>query len=133
MIVIDPSTGAIKALCTKPSFNLNDIPRDDLDALNKLSRNGLVSDIYEPGSTFKVLTAAANIEEYLNGNPAAFSPNHIYNSSRYRYVDGQKVKCWSDHKNGKHSALTLQGGLNNSCNPIFVDIANITYLCARSY
>lgn len=123
MIVIDPSNGAVRALCNKPSFNLNEIPRDDLDALNKLSRNNLVSDIYEPGSTFKVLTAAANIEEYLNGNPKAYSPNHVYSSSRYRYIDGQKVKCWSDHKNGKHAGLTLQGGLNNSCNPIFVDIA----------
>lgn len=123
MIVIDPSNGAVRALCNKPSFNLNEIPRDDLDTLNKLSRNNLVSDIYEPGSTFKVLTAAANIEEYLNGNPKAYSPNHVYSSSRYRYIDGQKVKCWSDHKNGKHAGLTLQGGLNNSCNPIFVDIA----------
>lgn len=123
MIVIDPNTGAIKAICNKPSFDLNEIPRDDLTALNKLVRNGLVSDIYEPGSTFKILTAAANVEEYLSGNSNAFSPEHVYSSSRYRYVDGQKVKCWSDHKNGKHSALTLQGGLNNSCNPIFVDIA----------
>ncbi len=123
MIVIDPNTGAIRALCCKPSYNLNEPPRDDLSSLNALSRNGLVCDIYEPGSTFKVLTAAANVEEYLQGNKSAFSPNHIYNSSRYRYIDGQKVKCWSDHKNGKHASLTLQGGLNNSCNPIFVDIA----------
>ncbi len=123
IIVIDPSTGAIRGLSCKPSFNLNEIPRDDIDALNKLGRNGLVCDIYEPGSTFKVLTAAANIEEYLNGNPNAFSIGHVYNSSRYRYVDGQRVKCWNEHKNGKHSALTLQGALNNSCNPIFVDIA----------
>ena len=123
IIVIDPSCGAIRGLSIKPSFNLNEIPRDDLNKLNALSRNGVVCDIYEPGSTFKVLTAAANIEEYLNGNVKAFSPDHVYNSSRYRYIDGQKVKCWSDHKNGKHSALTLQGGLNNSCNPIFVDIA----------
>ena len=123
MIVLDPNTGAIRALCIKPSFNLNEIPRDDLSALNALGRNGIICDIYEPGSTFKVLTAAANIEEYLQGNRSAFSPNHIYNSSRYRYVDGQKVKCWSTHTNGKHSCLTLQGGLNNSCNPIFVDIA----------
>lgn len=123
MLVLDPNTGAIRALCTKPSFDLNDIPREDLQALNSLGRNGLVCDIYEPGSTFKVLTAAANIEEYIKGNKNAFSTGHIYNSSRYRYIDGQKVKCWSDHKNGKHSSLTLQGGLNNSCNPIFVDIA----------
>lgn len=123
IIVIDPSSGAIRGLCGKPSFNLNEVPRDDLESLNTLGRNGLVCDIYEPGSTFKILTAAANIEEYLSGNPKAFPINHVYSSSRYRYVDGQSVKCWSDHKNGKHSALTLQGGLNNSCNPIFVDIA----------
>ncbi len=123
MLVIDPNTGGIKGLSIKPAYDLNFPPRDDLTALNALSRNGLICDVYEPGSTFKVLTAAANIEEYLNGNNKAFSVNHVYNSSRYRYIDGQKVKCWSDHKNGKHSALTLQGALNNSCNPIFVDIA----------
>ncbi len=123
IIVLDPMSGAIKGMCSKPSFNLNEVPRDDLSSLNSLSRNGLVCDIYEPGSTFKILTAAANVEEYLQKNPDAYSINHVYSSSRYRYIDGQKVKCWSDHKNGKHSALTLQGGLNNSCNPIFVDIA----------
>lgn len=123
MIVLDPSCGAIRAICTKPSYDLNDIPREDLSALNKLSRNGIVCDIYEPGSTFKILTAAANIEEHLKGNSNAFSTKHRFNSSRYRYIDGQKVKCWSNHDNGKHSALTLQGALNNSCNPIFVDIA----------
>ena len=123
IIVMDPSCGAIRGLCVMPSFNLNEVPRDDLAQLNKLSRNGIICDLYEPGSTFKVLTAAANIEEYLSGNQKAFSIEHVYNSSRYRYIDGQKVKCWNDHKNGKHSCLTLQGGLNNSCNPIFVDIA----------
>ncbi len=124
MLLIDPSCGEILAMCTKPSYDLNKPPRDDLSLLNSLSRNRLVSDVYEPGSTFKVLTAAANIEEYYKGNRNAFSIDHIYNSSRYRYVDGQKVKCWSNHSNGKHSNLTLSGALNNSCNPIFVDIAN---------
>ncbi len=123
MLVLDPNSGQIKALCVKPSFNLNEVPRDDLDKLNTLNRNGLICDIYEPGSTFKVLTAAANIEEYLSGNNKAYSLDHIYNSSRYRYIDGQKVKCWSNHEKGKHARLDLQGALNNSCNPIFVDIA----------
>ena len=123
MLVIDPNNGAIRAMCIKPSFNLNEVPRDDLALLNALNRNGLVCDVYEPGSTFKVLTAAANIEEYLNGNNRAFSLEHKYNSSRYRYVDGQKVKCWNNHEKGKHASLDLQGALNNSCNPIFVDIA----------
>lgn len=123
MIVLDPQSGEILAMCSKPSLNLNDIPRNDTALLNSLNRVGLICDIYEPGSTFKILTAAANIEEYLQGNKNAYSENHVFSSSRYRYIDGQKIKCWSDHKNGKHSALTLQGGLNNSCNPIFVDIA----------
>lgn len=123
MIVIDPSNGAVRGLSIYPSFDLNNPPRDDLELLNSLSRNNLVSDIYEPGSTFKVLTAAANIEEYLSGNKNAFSIEHVYNSSRYRYIDGQKVKCWNNHEKGKHANLDLQGALNNSCNPIFVDIA----------
>lgn len=123
MIVIDPTSGAIRALAIKPSFDLNEIPRDDTSQLYKNSRNSLFSDVYEPGSTFKILTAAADIEEYLSGNPKAYSAEHIFNSSRYRYIDGQKVKCWSNHANGKHANLNLQGALNNSCNPIFVDIA----------
>lgn len=122
-IVMNPQTGEILAMANKPSFDLNEIPRDDLEALHALSRNGLISDVYEPGSTFKVLTAAANIEEYLQGNRNAFSLEHIFSSSRYRYVDGQRVKCWSDHANGKHSNETLADALNNSCNPVFVDIA----------
>lgn len=123
MLVIDPNTGAIKGLCIKPSYNLNQIPRDNLTLLNDLSRNNLVCDVYEPGSTFKILTTCANIQEYLNGNKSAYSTSHIFNSSRYRYIDGQKVKCWSTHQNGKHSGLNIQGALNNSCNPIFVDMA----------
>ena len=123
MIVINPKTGEIKALASKPSYDLNNVPRDDLSLTFSLGRNGIISDCYEPGSTFKVLTAAANVEEYLSGNNKAFSNDHIFNSSRYRYIDGQRVKCWSNHEHGKHASLNLQGALNNSCNPIFVDIA----------
>ena len=123
MLVIDPKSGAIRALAVKPSYDLNEIPRDDTAALYKASRNGMFCDVYEPGSTFKILTAAANIEEYLQGNGKAYSIDHVFGSSRYRYIDGQRVKCWSNHANGKHSNLNLQGALNNSCNPIFVDIA----------
>ena len=101
----------------------NDVPRDDLETLNALSRNSLVCDIYEPGSTFKIVTAAADIEEYLKGNPAAISTQYIFSSSRTRTVDGTTIRCWSDHANGKHSNQTLAEALNNSCNPCFVDIA----------
>ena len=121
-IVIDPNNGEILAMCVKPSFNLNEVPFDDINALNSLGRNFLISDSYEPGSTFKILTACACLEEYYKGNES-FSEEHIYSSSRYRYIDGSKIKCWSDHKNGKHSNQNLSLALNNSCNPVFVDIA----------
>lgn len=122
IIVIDPSNGQILAVSENPSYDLNDVPRNDAELLNKASRCSLIVDSYEPGSTFKVLTAAANIEEYLNGNPKAFSFNYVFNSSRYRIVDGKKIKCWSNHANGKHSNENLAMALNNSCNPCFVDI-----------
>ena len=122
-IVLNPQNFDILALVNYPSYDLNDVPRDDTETLNALSRNGLVSDIYEPGSTFKVVTAAANIEEYLQGNGKAFSNSYVFNGSRTRTVDGTKIKCWSDHANGKHSNQTLAAALNNSCNPCFTDIA----------
>ena len=122
-IVLDVDTFEILALANYPAYDLNDIPRDDIELLNKLSRNGLVCDIYEPGSTFKIITSAANIEEYLKGNKNAFSANYIFPSSRTRNVDGTTVKCWSNHANGKHCNQTLAEALNNSCNPCFTDIA----------
>lgn len=123
VILMNPQNGQILALSQYPSYDLNDLPRDDVDLLNKVGRCSLIVDSYEPGSTFKVLTAAANIEEYLRGNPNAFSTDYVFNSSRFRYVDGKKIKCWSSHENGKHSNENLAMALNNSCNPCFVDIA----------
>ena len=123
VLVIDPSNGQILALSEYPCYDLNDIPRDNVELLNKLSRCSLIVDSYEPGSTFKVLTAAANIEEYLKGNLNAFSLDYIFNSNRYRIVDGKKIKCWSTHAGGKHANENLSAALNNSCNPCFVDIA----------
>lgn len=122
-VVLDPQNFDILAMVNYPSYDLNDVPRDDKETLNALTRNSLVSDIYEPGSTFKVVTAAANIEEYLRGNRKAFSNSYVFNSSRTRTVDGTKIKCWSDHSNGKHTNQTLATALNNSCNPCFTDIA----------
>ena len=122
-IVINPQNGEILGMSMKPSLNLNEVPLGDLDTLNKLGRITLISDSYEPGSTFKVLTASANVNEYLKGNNKAYSEKHVFNSSRYRYIDGSKIKCWSTHENGKHANENLSMALNNSCNPIFVDIA----------
>lgn len=123
-IVMDVTTGEILAMASKPSVDLNNLPRDDLEKLTKYSKNTLLTDIYEPGSTFKVLTAAACLEEYKNGNPKAFSAQHVFsNSSGTRIIDGSKISCWTKHANGKHSNQTLSDALNNSCNPIFTDIA----------
>lgn len=122
-IVIDLNDFSVLAMVNLPSYDLNDIPRDDLTALNDLSRNRAVTDIYEPGSTFKIVTAAANIEEYLKGNPNAYSTSYVFPGSRTRTVDGTTIRCWSDHKNGKHTNQTLAEALNNSCNPCFTDIA----------
>ncbi len=122
-IVLDPNSFEVLVMVNYPGYDLNDVPRDDADTLNELTRNRLVSDIYEPGSTFKIVTAAMNIEEYLQGNTSAFSMSHVFNSSRTRSVDGTTIRCWSNHANGKHSNQTLAEALNNSCNPCFVDIA----------
>ena len=122
-IVLDVNTFEILALANYPSYNLNEVPRNDVETLNKLSRNALVCDIYEPGSTFKIITSAANVEEYLQGNKKAYSTNYVFPSSRTRSVDGTTVKCWSNHANGKHCNQTLAEALNNSCNPCFTDMA----------
>ena len=122
-VVLDPNDFSVLAMVNLPSYDLNEIPRSDLSLLNSLSRNAVVSDIYEPGSTFKIVTAAADIEEFLRGNPNAYATNAVFSSSRTRVVDGTTIRCWSDHANGKHSNQTLAEALNNSCNPCFVDIA----------
>lgn len=122
-IVLDVNNFEILALANYPSYDLNAVPRNDAELLNTLSRNALVCDIYEPGSTFKIITSAANIEEYLRGNPKAYSTKYVFPSSRTRSVDGTTVKCWSNHANGKHCNQTIAEALNNSCNPCFTDMA----------
>ncbi len=122
-IIMDPDTFEILAIANYPTFDLNDVPIDDIEYLNEVSRNSAIVDVYEPGSTFKIITAAMNIEEYSNGNESAFSPDHIFSSSGTRIIDGTTVKCWHNHASGNHDNLDLVGALENSCNPIFVDIA----------
>lgn len=122
-IVMDVNSGEVLAMGAKPGVDLNDLPRDDIVTLMKNSKNSLLTDVYEPGSTFKILTAAACLNEYESGNPAAFSPQHIFSSSGTRIVDGSKISCWTKHANGKHSNENLADALKNSCNPVFTDIA----------
>lgn len=122
-IVMDVNSGEILAMGAKPGVDLNNLPRGDVQTLLKNSKNTLLTDVYEPGSTFKILTAAACLNEYEAGNPNAFGPDHIFNSSGVRIIDGSKISCWTKHANGKHSNENLADALKNSCNPVFTDIA----------
>lgn len=113
-IVMQPNTGEILAMCTKPSYDLNNIPRDNVSLLMEMTKNLSVVDVYEPGSTFKVLTTAAALEEKVtNVDDTFYDPG-------YRIIDGEKIKCW---KLTGHGHQTLVEGLNNSCNSVFVDLA----------
>lgn len=122
-IVMDVTTGEILAMGITPGLDLNNLPRDDVETLLDNGRNTLLTDIYEPGSTFKIITAAADLEEYKKGNSDAFSPTHIFGNSNYRVINGSRISCWTSHANGKHNNQTLSAALNNSCNPVFTDIA----------
>ena len=113
-IVMNPNTGEIVAMATKPSFNLNEVPRDNLETLMQMSRNLSIVDVYEPGSTFKVLTMAMALEEGISTETENF-----YDPG-YRIVDGEKIKCW---KLTGHGSQNLTEGLCNSCNSVFVDLA----------
>lgn len=113
-VVIDPNNGNVIAMSTKPSFDLNDVPRDDVAYLNELSKNYPVVNVVEPGSTFKLITLSAALELGLtNENETFYCPG-------YRIVDGQKIKCW---KTTGHGHQTLTDGVCNSCNCVFMDLA----------
>ena len=113
VLVMDPNTGEILAMCSKPDFDPNDPPRDDVEALNELLRNRVISDAYEPGSTFKVVTTSSALDAGVT------SVNDGFYCSGSVVVDGSRIHCWDDG----HGAETLAKGLQNSCNPVFVELA----------
>ena len=113
-IVMNPNSGEIYALSSKPSFDLNNPPRDNLSSLFEIARTKPVLDTYEPGSTFKILTLAAALEEGVTNENDRF-----YCSGKY-VVDGQKIKCW---KSTGHGSQTLKEGFANSCNCVFMQLA----------
>lgn len=113
-IVMNPNTGEILAMSSKPSFDLNSPPRDDVATLLSNVKNLSIVDVYEPGSTFKVLTTATALEEKVT------TPTEGFYDPGYRMVDGEKIKCW---KLIGHGQQTMTDGLCNSCNSVFVDLA----------
>ncbi|MBQ2955666.1 MAG: PASTA domain-containing protein [Clostridia bacterium] len=112
IIVMDPKTGEILAMCTKPDFDPNDPPRGDVSRLTELMRNRIVTDSYEPGSTFKILTTAAAIDAGVTNTGEGF-----YCSGSVS-VDGSRIRCWGN----PHGAETMAEALCNSCNPVFVEL-----------
>lgn len=112
-IVMDPNTGKILAMAISPSFDPNEPPRSDLDALRAGMRIQLISDVYEPGSTFKIVTTAAALDKGVT------HPEERFYCSGSIMVDGDKIRCWKN----SHGAETMAEALMNSCNPVFTELA----------
>ena len=112
VLVMDPQTGEILAMVNKPDFDLNDPPRSDVETLTERLRNRAITDAYEPGSTFKIITASAALDAGLVRVDEGF-----YCAGSV-VVDGGKIRCW-----GKpHGAQTFAQALQISCNPVFVEM-----------
>ena len=112
LLAMDPNTGEILAMVSKPDFDLNDPPRNDVEQLTERMRNRVVADAYEPGSTFKILTAASALDAGL------VTPAEGFYCSGSVTVDGGRIKCWGN----PHGAETFAQALQNSCNPVFVEM-----------
>lgn len=114
LIVLNPQNAEILAMCEAPTFDLNEVPRDDVNLLFENSKNNLVSSVYEPGSTFKILTSAIGIET------GAITENDRFFCAGNRIVDGKKIRCW---KPQGHGSQDFSDGVKNSCNCVFMDAA----------
>ena len=112
--VMRANDGGIVAMAQSPSYSLDDLPRDDVEKLNAYSKNKMIVDVYEPGSTFKIFTTAIAIENgVVNDNSRFFCAGH-------RMVDGQRIRCW---RSRGHVSQNLAEGVKNSCNCVFMDLA----------
>lgn len=109
-IVMNPSTGAVLAMAQLPDYDPND-PTDE--ERKEYSRNGCILDTYEPGSTFKMFTLSAALEE------KTVSESSTFYCPGYHIVDGEKIKCW---RTVPHGSQTLQQAICNSCNPAFMQM-----------
>ncbi|MDD3401347.1 MAG: penicillin-binding transpeptidase domain-containing protein [Eubacteriales bacterium] len=113
-ILMNPSTGEILAIATYPSFDPNNPPRTDATVLLEMSKNRVVTDTYEPGSTFKIVTLAAALDS------GTVSLTNTFRCNGYLTVRGERIKCW---KSGGHGNQTLTEAAENSCNCAFMSMA----------
>lgn len=124
ILVMNPKNGEILAMADVPEFDLNHpyeigaeygsvSEEKKQEILNGIWRNGCINDTYEPGSTFKVITAAAGLEEgAVTVDDTFFCPGYIM-------VEDRRIRC---HKTTGHGSETFVDGTKNSCNPVFITV-----------
>lgn len=125
IIVMNPKNGEIYAMVNSPEYDLNKPfelnyettvekgTKDYQDLLNKMWRNQCINDTYEPGSTFKIVTATAGLEEKL------VSPEESFSCPGFRIVEDRRIRC---HKTTGHGSENFVQATMNSCNPVFIDV-----------
>ena len=123
VIVMNPQNGELMAMVNAPEFHLNDPftltepytgeGENKQELLNRMWRNPAINDTYEPGSTFKIITAAAGLEA------GAVRREERFSCPGFRIVEDRKIRC---HKIGGHGGETFLQGVMNSCNPVFIDV-----------
>lgn len=123
ILVMNPQNGEMLAMVDYPEFNLNepftltetytDKGDDKQDALNQMWRNHCINDTYEPGSTFKIITASAALEEHV------VSLEDRFHCPGYIVVEDRRIRC---HKTTGHGAESFVEGIENSCNPVFINV-----------
>ena len=126
IILMNPQNGEIYAMVNVPEFDLNQpfmlnneetgenlTDEQRQNALNQMWRNGCINDTYEPGSTFKIITASAGLEE------GAVHLTDQFSCPGYKVVEDRRIRC---HKVGGHGAENFVQGIQNSCNPVFIEV-----------
>ena len=124
IILMRPGNGEILAMVNVPEYDLNDpfnlkkstngmSQQEIQDERNKMWRNGCINDTYEPGSTFKIITASAALEEVV------VTPEDTFSCPGFRIVDDRRIRC---HKTTGHGSETFVQGVMNSCNPVFIEV-----------
>ncbi len=125
VILMNPQNGEIYAMVNVPEYNLNEpyklnykkttkmTDKEMQDALNMMWRNFCINDTYEPGSTFKTVTAAAALEENV------VKVDDTFNCPGFRVVEDRKIRC---ARTTGHGTETFRQGIMNSCNPVFIDV-----------
>lgn len=125
VVIMNPKNGEILAMVSVPEFDLNNpftlntaLPSDvtaeeKQNLLNQMWRNPCISDTYEPGSTFKIVTATAALEE------GVVSVNDTFHCPGFKIVEDRRIRC---HKTTGHGSETFTQGVMNSCNPVFIEV-----------